>query len=54
MRLVGAQHGVDLPARDLAEAEFLRTYRLPDEADGRGRPTPDRVPTRHHHEGNTT
>ncbi len=30
MHLVGEQHHVDLPARDLAEAEFLRTYRLPD------------------------
>ena len=32
MRLVGEQHHVDLPARDLAAAEFLRTYRLPAEA----------------------
>ncbi len=30
MRLVGEQHQVDLPGRDVAEAEFLRTYRLPD------------------------
>lgn len=33
MRLVGEQHDVDLPARDLAEAQFLRTYLLPDESD---------------------
>ncbi len=33
MRLVGSQSGVDLPARDLAVAEFSRTYRLPVEAD---------------------
>jgi 3-hydroxyisobutyrate dehydrogenase-like beta-hydroxyacid dehydrogenase len=32
MRLVGEQHDVDLPARDLAEAQFLRTYLLPDES----------------------
>jgi 3-hydroxyisobutyrate dehydrogenase-like beta-hydroxyacid dehydrogenase len=31
MRLVGKQHGVDLPGRDLAEAQFHRTYLLPDE-----------------------
>ena len=30
MRLVGEREGVDLPARDLAATEFLRTYRLPD------------------------
>jgi len=30
MRLVGERHHVELPGRDLAEAEFLRTYRLPD------------------------
>ena len=33
IRLVGEDQGVDLPARDLAEAQFLRTYRLPDESD---------------------
>jgi len=33
MRLVGEDHGVDLPARDLAEAQFLRTYLLPEEPD---------------------
>ena len=33
MRLVGQQHGLDLPARDLADAQFFRTYRLPDESD---------------------
>jgi 3-hydroxyisobutyrate dehydrogenase-like beta-hydroxyacid dehydrogenase len=31
MRLVGKQNGVDLPGRDLAEAQFHRTYLLPDE-----------------------
>jgi len=30
LRLVGARWGVDLPGRDLAEAQFLRTYLLPD------------------------
>ena len=30
MRLVGERHGVDLPGRDLAEARFFATYRLPD------------------------
>ncbi len=34
MRLVGSRHGIDLPARDLAEDQFSRTYRLPDETDG--------------------
>ncbi len=29
MHQVGAQNGVDLPARDMAAAEFYRTYRLP-------------------------
>jgi 3-hydroxyisobutyrate dehydrogenase-like beta-hydroxyacid dehydrogenase len=29
LRLVGERWGVDLPGRDLAEAQFLRTYRLP-------------------------
>jgi hypothetical protein len=33
MRLVGERHGVDLPGRDLAEAQFFRTYLLPDESD---------------------
>jgi hypothetical protein len=33
MRLVGEQHGADLPGRDLAEAQFFRTYLLPDESD---------------------
>jgi 3-hydroxyisobutyrate dehydrogenase len=33
MRLVGEGQGVDLPGRDLAEAQFLRTYLLPDESD---------------------
>jgi 3-hydroxyisobutyrate dehydrogenase-like beta-hydroxyacid dehydrogenase len=33
MRLVGQQHGIDLPGRDLADAQFFRTYRLPDESD---------------------
>jgi 3-hydroxyisobutyrate dehydrogenase len=33
MRLVGAQHGVDLPARDITASEFYRTYRLPAEVD---------------------
>jgi len=32
MRLVGDRRHIDLPARDLAESQFLRTYRLPDEA----------------------
>ena len=36
MRLVGEQHDVDLPARDLAEAQFLRTYLLPDESEPTG------------------
>jgi 3-hydroxyisobutyrate dehydrogenase len=31
MRFVGEHHDVDLPARDLAEAQFHRTYLLPDE-----------------------
>jgi 3-hydroxyisobutyrate dehydrogenase-like beta-hydroxyacid dehydrogenase len=31
MRLVGKQNGMDLPGRDLAEAQFHRTYLLPDE-----------------------
>jgi len=31
MRLVGKQNGVDLPGRDLAEAQFHRTYLLHDE-----------------------
>jgi len=30
LRLVGERQGVDLPGRDLAGAEFLRTYLLPD------------------------
>jgi 3-hydroxyisobutyrate dehydrogenase len=34
MRLVGQQHDIDLPGRDLADAQFFRTYRLPDESDG--------------------
>jgi 3-hydroxyisobutyrate dehydrogenase len=33
MRLVGDREGVDLPARDLAESQFFRTYRLPDDDD---------------------
>jgi 3-hydroxyisobutyrate dehydrogenase len=33
MRLVGQQHGLDLPGRDLAHAQFFRTYRLPDESE---------------------
>jgi 3-hydroxyisobutyrate dehydrogenase-like beta-hydroxyacid dehydrogenase len=33
MRLVGVRHGVDLPGRDLAEAQFHRTYLLPDETE---------------------
>jgi 3-hydroxyisobutyrate dehydrogenase-like beta-hydroxyacid dehydrogenase len=33
MRLVGAQHGVDLPARDMSASEFYRTYRLPAEGE---------------------
>ena len=39
MRLVGEGQGVDLPGRDLAEAQFLRTYRLPGESD----PTHDNI-----------
>ena len=35
MRLVGEEHAVDLPGRDLAEAQFFRTYLLPDESDTR-------------------
>ncbi len=34
MRQVGEQHGVDLPARDLADTQFYRTYLLPDETAG--------------------
>jgi 3-hydroxyisobutyrate dehydrogenase-like beta-hydroxyacid dehydrogenase len=33
MRLVGDEFDVDLPARDLAEAQFHRTYLLPDGSD---------------------
>ena len=33
MRLVGQQHDIDLPGRDLADIQFFRTYRLPDESD---------------------
>jgi hypothetical protein len=33
MRLVGDGQGVDLPGRDLADAQFFRTYLLPDESD---------------------
>ena len=33
LRHVGEQYDVDLPARDLAEARFPRTYLLPDESD---------------------
>jgi len=36
MRLVGEQHGVDLPGRDLAATHFHRTYLLP-----RQEPEPD-------------
>jgi 3-hydroxyisobutyrate dehydrogenase len=32
MRLVGKEHSVDLPGRDLAEAQLLRTYLLPDDS----------------------
>jgi len=32
LRLVGERWGVDLPGRELAEAQFLRTYLLPDES----------------------
>lgn len=53
MRLVGERQGVDLPGRDLAEAQFLRTYLLPDDSgagEGDGWP----VPIRHPDEGTTT
>jgi 3-hydroxyisobutyrate dehydrogenase len=33
MRLVGEEHEVNLPGRDLAETQFLRTYLLPDESE---------------------
>ena len=36
MRLVAEHHDVDLPGRDVTEAEFLRTYRLPDESGDSG------------------
>jgi 3-hydroxyisobutyrate dehydrogenase len=33
MQMVASQHGVDVPARDLASAEYHRTYLLPDEGE---------------------
>ena len=42
MRLVGERHGWSSPGGDLAEAEFLRTYRLPDASEPRP-PAPDPI-----------
>jgi 3-hydroxyisobutyrate dehydrogenase-like beta-hydroxyacid dehydrogenase len=36
MRIIGERHGVDLPGRDLADAQFYRTYLLPDESGATG------------------
>ena len=46
MRLVGEREHLDLPGRDLAEAEFFRTYRLPGPtpADDDVGPAPSRRP----------
>ncbi len=33
IRLVGVENEIDLPARDVAAEQFLRTYRLPEEAE---------------------